>query len=203
MADRAVEKKSFLHAIAAAISTIVHPIALPLVTLVVVTDGATGQLSEGLTLAGAALLLTSVPVGALVAWQVARGHWSDLDVSVRKQRYLLYPVGIACAVLLIGVYVLLRAPGPAMASVLALTLAQTVNGAINFAYKVSGHAATASACAALLWMYAPGWGLPVAIAAALVGWSRVELGRHTTGQVVLGWAVGVASALTLYVFYPA
>jgi membrane-associated phospholipid phosphatase len=39
------------------------------------------------------------------------------------------------------------------------------------------------------------------VAAALVGWSRIELGRHTTGQVVLGWAVGVAGALAIHSLY--
>jgi membrane-associated phospholipid phosphatase len=202
MISQAVVKKSFSRTLATAISTIVHPIALPLLTIAVVTDVATGQLSQGLLFATLALVLTSVPVGGLVFWQVSRGHWSDLDVSVRRQRYLLYPVGIICAVLLVGVLYLVHAPAPAMVTVLTFTLANIVNGAINLSYKVSGHAMTAAACATLLWLYAPGWGLPFAVAAALVGWSRVTLGRHTPGQVALGWTVGVVSALAVHIFYP-
>lgn len=202
-AERAVAKRPLIHTIATAVSNVVHPVALPLVTLAVVTDVATRQLRSGFTLAALALLLTSLPISLVVIWQVARGHWTDLDVSVRRRRYLLYPVLMVCAALLITTLILLRAPGPAMATALALTLANCVNGAINFAYKVSAHAAAAAACAALLWVYAPGWGAPVAVAAALVGWSRVELGRHTTGQVLLGWAVGVASALSVAAFFPA
>lgn len=202
MSSQAVAKKSLLHTVAAAISTIIHPIALPLLTLAVVTDVATGQLSDGLLIAGLALALTSLPVAGLVLWQVSRGHWSDLDVSVRKQRYLLYPVGIICAIALIAALLLIHAPAPAMVSVLTITAANIVNGAINFAYKVSGHSMTASACATLLWLYAPGWGIPFAVAAILVGWSRVVLGRHTPGQVALGWTVGVVSALAVHIIYP-
>ncbi|HEX9039133.1 MAG TPA: phosphatase PAP2 family protein [Ktedonobacterales bacterium] len=188
--------------IAKLVSAVIHPVALPLVTLVVVTTTITGQMRQGVTLAIAALVLTTVPLAALVGIQVARGRWTDFDVSVREQRYLLYPFGIACAVLMLIAFAMLRAPFPAMATALTMTLANVVNGFINLSYKVSAHAMTASACAALLWLFAPGWGLPAAFAAVLVGWSRVALGRHTTGQVVLGWLVGVASALAIYFTYP-
>ncbi|HKB49080.1 MAG TPA: phosphatase PAP2 family protein, partial [Ktedonobacterales bacterium] len=66
---------------------------------------------------------------------------------------------------------------------------------INFGYKVSAHATGAAACATLLFYVAPVYGIPGAAAALLVGWSRVVLLKHTRGQVVLGWAVGVASTV--------
>lgn len=200
--EQVVAKRPPRQYVAKAISTILHPVTLPIVTLVVATAVSTGNVRRGLMLAGVALLLTAVPLAGLVGFQVARGHWSDLDVSVRQQRYLLYPIGICCAALMLVAFVLLRAPFPAMATALALTLANAINGFINLAYKVSGHATTAATCAALLWAFAPGWGVPAAIAAALVGWSRVQLGRHTTGQVILGWSVGLASALAVYFAYP-
>jgi len=201
--ERAVEKKPPQQTVAAAISAIIHPVALPLLTLAVVTYTATGQFKQGLALAGAALLLTTAPVAALVCYQVARGRWTDLDVSVREQRFLLYPIGLICATLMVAAFAVMRAPASAMVAALTLALANGVDGVINFAYKVSAHATAAAACAALLWLYSPGWGLPITIAAVLVGWSRVELGRHTAGQVALGWAVGVASALAVYFIYPA
>lgn len=200
--EQMVAKRPPRQLVAAAISAIVHPVALPLLTIIVVTTTFTGQMRQGLTLAGAALLLTTAPVAALVGFQVARGRWTDLDVSVREQRYLLYPIGMICALLMVVAFVLLRAPLPAMVTAITLSLANAVNGLINLSYKVSAHAAAAAACAALLWLYAPGWGLPAVAAAALVGWSRVELGRHTTGQVILGWTVGVASALAVSLAYP-
>jgi membrane-associated phospholipid phosphatase len=140
-------------------------------------------------------------VAALVAFQVARGHWTDLDVSVRQQRYALYPIGLACALLMVAALAYVSAPRGAIAAAIAMTLANAVDGVINFAYKVSAHATAAATCAALLWIFVPGWGAPAALAAALVGWSRVELGRHTTGQVLLGWLVGVGSALAVQLLF--
>jgi membrane-associated phospholipid phosphatase len=76
----------------------------------------------------------------------------------------------------------------------------TINWIINLRYKVSAHATTAALCATLLWLGVPApdstlWGGGISIAALLVGWSRVVLGRHTRGQVALGWAVGIVSGI--------
>ncbi len=199
--EKVVEKKPLRQTLAAAVSVIVHPVAFPLLTLAAITFVQTNSLRESINLALLALGLTTAPVAALVGYQVARGRWTDLDVSVREQRYMLYPIGLVCAVLLIAVYVWIGAPHAAIAAALAMAVAHSINGVINYAYKVSAHASAAAGCAALLWLFVPGWGLPATIAAALVGWSRVELGRHTTGQVLLGWAVGLSSAFAVGHFF--
>lgn len=181
------------------ISMIIHPVAFPLLSLGIVSDIADPRHS----LLGAvrwvliALALTSVPISLLVSYKVLRGHWSDLDVSVRRQRYLLYPFGMACVIVLAIVFVELGAPPIAVSATLALLLANLVDGLVNLVYKVSAHATTAAMCATILWAGSPAFGIPATIAALLVGWSRVTLGRHTTGQVVLGWLVGVVSTLAV------
>lgn len=190
-------KKSLRQTLAAAVSAIIHPVAFPLVTLAAITYAQAGSARETLIVCLIAIVTTTAPVAALVAFQVARGHWSDLDVSVRKQRYKLYPIGLLFALLLTAIYFWIDAPRVTIIAALAMTLANAIDGVINYGYKVSAHATAAAGCAALLWLFAPGWGLPAAIATALVGWSRVELGRHTTGQVLLGWLVGVSSALAI------
>jgi membrane-associated phospholipid phosphatase len=198
---------SIRRSVARLISTVIHPIVLPLVTLaalVYLASGGTLQRLQPDALKGAAelavvgLLLTGVPVAALVLSMVLLGRWTDTDVSVRRQRYLLYPFGIACMLVAAAVFVALGAPRVAVRATLGLAGANTINGLINLKYKVSAHATTASLCATLLWLATPlrdptilaG---PVTAAALLVGWSRVTLGRHTTGQVILGWCVGAAS----------
>ncbi len=184
------------HTFAHWVSTIIHPLLFPLVTLIVVALSITHNLGETLLLALLSVALTSLPVAAVVWVQVKRGKWTDLDVSQRRQRYTLYPFTFGCLGLLIYLYYRLGAPSFAVRSALGLLLANIVDGGINLFWKVSAHATTAAVCAALLWQLLPGaWGPFAAAGAALVGWSRVELQRHTPGQVLAGWFVGASSAV--------
>ena len=189
------------HVVARMVSLIVHPILLPLLTLGVLTNLAPGgSLTSAVRWAGIGLVVSAAPIAVLVLVQVARGRWTDTDVSVRRQRYLLYPFGIACLLACAIVLAAMRAPRIAVQATLAAVAANILNGLINLRYKVSAHATTAALCAVLLWRGLPSpdstfWGGAVSVAALLVAWSRVALGRHTTGQVVLGWAVGVATGI--------
>jgi len=188
------------HVFARWVSAIIHPIAFPLLTLGVVTYLATASFVETSRWLLLAVALTSLPVAVLVGIQVLRGRWTDLDVSVRRQRYALYPFGLACLLALILIYAHFGAPVVAIRTMSAFAIANTVDACINFFYKVSAHATGAAACATMLWLGAtPIWGVVASCAALLVGWSRVELGRHTRGQVLLGWSVGVLSSVAAFV----
>jgi membrane-associated phospholipid phosphatase len=198
------------------VSAVVHPLVVPLLTLgllVYLTLGGsftqrdTAALLRALELMAVAVVVTAAPIGALVFIQVARGAWTDLDVSIRESRYILYPFGIACILLSVGVFSLLGAPLIAIQGAVGLVTANVVNFLINLRYKVSTHAAAAALSATLLWLAAPSSDYPfvvggiATVAALLVGWSRVALGRHTTGQVILGWLVGMASGIAVIAFF--
>jgi membrane-associated phospholipid phosphatase len=182
------------------ISIIVHPIAFPLLALGIALYLATDSLSATLGWIVMAIALTSLPITFLVAVQVIRRKWTDLDVSVRRQRYTLYPFGIACMVVLTLSYVHFNAPAVAIRGGYALVIANTIDGLINLFYKVSAHATGAAASATLIWLATPFVGLSIiaAVAALLVGWSRVQLKRHTWGQVLLGWLVGVSAMMIAF-----
>lgn len=182
------------------ISIVVHPIAFPLVTLYLVAYAKTHSVTTSARYTLVALLLTSVPIALLVSIQVLRGRWTDLDVSVRRQRYTLYPFGLLCMIALAAAFIAMGAPGICVRATLAIVLANLVDAVINLAYKVSAHATGAAICATVLWSAVPLWGVIGAVLALAVGWSRVELGRHTRGQVLLGWLVGTASTLALLMF---
>jgi membrane-associated phospholipid phosphatase len=181
-------------------STIIHPIIFPLVCLGVALDVVTQSVPETLRYVALAMLLTSVPISVLVVVQVVRHKWTDLDVSARQQRYALYPFGVACMLALAIAFARIGAPQIAVRSAVALSLANVVNGLVNLTYKVSAHATGAAASAALLWLVVPfvGVSLLATLCAVAVGWSRVELKRHTAGQVVLGWSVGVLTMIVAY-----
>lgn len=181
--------------VARLVSTVIHPVVYPLLCLGIVIYYATYSLPLTGEWVLIAMLLTSVPVSMLVGFQVLRRRWTDLDVSVRRQRYFLYPFGVAGMLALAGVYAVYGAPEIAVRASIGVALANVADGLINFAYKVSAHATGAAVCAVVLWTVGLAYGIPAIVAALLVGWSRVALKRHTRGQVVLGWAVGIASTI--------
>jgi membrane-associated phospholipid phosphatase len=186
-------------AVARWISIIIHPIVYPLVTLAIIIDVAThGNLGLSFRFLLLALALTSLPVTLLVGYQVARGHWTDLDVSVRKQRYFLYPFGLAGLILLAVAFKWLGAPAVAVKAAVAYVIANVADGVINFWYKVSAHTTSAAVCATLLTILVPALAVPSIVAAVAVAWSRVELGRHTIGQAILGLAVGAGSVIATF-----
>ncbi|HEX6820335.1 MAG TPA: hypothetical protein VF120_18300, partial [Ktedonobacterales bacterium] len=165
--------------VARLVSAIIHPIVFPLITLGIALYVATDSLPDALRWVALALLLTTIPVSLLVAFQVLRGAWTDLDVSVRRQRYLLYPFGLGCMLLLALVYRRFDAPSIAIRITLAIVLANLCGALINLWYKVSAHASGAAICATALFTVGALGGLLGSIAALLVGWSRIELRRHT------------------------
>lgn len=187
------------HVVARWVSAIIHPIAFPILTLGVLIYVATKSLAETSRWLVLALVLTSLPVAVMVGLQVLRGRWTDFDVSVRRQRYALYPFGLACMLALILAYAHFNAPRVAVRAMSGFALANAIDAFINFLYKVSAHATGAAACATLLWLGGtPIWGIAASCAAVLVGWSRVELGRHTRGQVLLGWGVGILAPVVAF-----
>lgn len=194
---------SLRHSIAHWASTLIHPMLFPFLTIVVITYMRTNSLIQTVMLALVSVAIATVPVSLLVFIQVKRGAWTDFDVSQRKQRYTLYPFTLACLGILAYVYAQVDRTGIAVRAVFSLLIANVVNALINLIYKVSAHATTAAACATLLWNLAPNsaWGPSAVAGAAIVGWSRVELKRHTTGQVLLGWLVGASSALLALQFH--
>lgn len=179
------------------ISTIVHPMLFPLLTIGVVGYTQSHNALLTLTLVMIAIVFSVLPVSFVVWLQVKRGVWSDFDVSRREQRYTLYPLTLVALGLVAFLYYRLHA-FYALRSVNSMVFANLINSLINLFWKISAHATAAAASATLLWLFAPAWGPPAAISAVMVSWSRVELGRHTKGQVIAGSLVGFTSAFLAY-----
>jgi undecaprenyl-diphosphatase len=65
----------------------------------------------------------------------------------------------------------------------------------------SSHAANTAAAAMHFALFYPRLALPLAVLALGVGYSRVYLGMHYPGDVLVGFLVGAAAALTIQLLY--
>ena len=184
------------------ISIIFHP--LPAITYTVAgallcTYMAMYPLNVKLLLLGTTFLWSMLIPGLFILLLKNRKIISDLDVSKRKERvipYLSYLISAG-----VGVYILYRMQIPFwLLSILTSSLiAIAIAACINIFWKISVHCiAIGGLLGGLMgisYIYSinPFWGFIAGfLIAGLVGTARVELRRHTLGQVFAGLALGFA-----------
>lgn len=143
---------------------------------------------------GLVVAITASVIPMVVIVKGARsGRWEGHHVTNREGR--LVPLIAAGGSLAVGTTVLVLgdAPHEMLALAGSMFASLIVSMAITFGlkWKVSLHAAVAFAAVVVgSVVYGP-WLLLLALPAALVAWSRVELGDHTTAQVLVGSLMGV------------
>ncbi|WP_439661835.1 hypothetical protein ACSHWB_10195 [Lentzea sp. HUAS TT2] len=139
-----------------------------------------------------ALTASVIPMAVIVRG-ARKGKWDGHHVTNREGR--LVPLVTAGASLAAGTVIMVLGDAPRNMLALAGSMfaSLVVSMAITFGlkWKISLHAAVAwAAVVTLAIVYGPWW-LLLALPAALVAWSRVELGDHTTAQVLAGSVMGV------------
>ncbi|MEU0884564.1 hypothetical protein ABZ345_38740 [Lentzea sp. NPDC005914] len=139
-----------------------------------------------------AVTASVIPMAVIVRG-ARKGKWDGHHVTNREGR--LVPLVTAGASLAAGTVIMVLGHAPANMLALAGSMFASliVSMAITFGlkWKISLHAGVAwAAVVTMAIVYGP-WMLLIALPAALVAWSRVELGDHTTAQVLAGTAMGV------------
>lgn len=139
-----------------------------------------------------AITASVIPMAVIVRG-ARKGKWDGHHVTNREGR--LVPLVTAGASLAAGtvIMVLGHAPTNMLALAGSMFASLIVSMAITFGlkWKISLHAGVAWAAVVTMAIVFGPWMLLIALPAALVAWSRVELGDHTTAQVLGGTAMGV------------
>jgi len=174
-------------------SILIHPAAVMAIAAAVAAgaaDRGTRVLSQAL-----GFTLAAISVAMLYsAWQARSGRWSHIDASRGHERSQLNRflswllLGLAAVLVITGAHRGIAA-AIAVAGLICL-IAHVLRGRL----KSSLHVAFAVFAAGLVWPH------PVActglvLAAAVVAWSRVVLGRHAVSEVVVGAAIGASGGV--------
>lgn len=130
------------------------------------------------------LLILILPVSLWIYWNVKRGTYSNMDVSNRNQRKSLYMVIAIALIIYLGVNYLLD--GQVDLTILFLFVLLILMQISNFYIKSSMHTALNVFTAALFFTFDPTVGFIWIGIAALVGFTRVVLKRHTPTEVMMG-----------------
>jgi membrane-associated phospholipid phosphatase len=141
-----------------------------------------------------------VPLFVLMILQVRRGRWGNVDASNKRERPVLYAVGIAAVALLL-VYLWIRGAAPFLVrgAVVVLVLLLVCATATRW-IKLSLHVAAAALAATALILLGSLVGWIIAVAVPVLIWSRLTLGRHTPAEVAVGLAFGAAAGVAMHLF---
>jgi membrane-associated phospholipid phosphatase len=181
------------------LSRVFHPFIVSVVTLWLATIlSGYGWLESTLwTLLSFAIVI--LPSLVFIVMRVKSGRYQDIDVSIRKDRYVLYALGGSCLVLMIVLLIFLRAPAIAQRTLQAGFFSVLVGSVFNrLVNKLSLHVLTVTGCAVVLYFVLPLAGIVLGFISLLVAWSRVYLTRHTIPEVIWGWIVGVVCTIVWF-----
>jgi hypothetical protein len=135
----------------------------------------------------------------ILGWALRTGRVDDRQVVRRSQRPALLAAAATSVALAVALLVVLDAPAPLTALVVAMLAGLMVMATISLALKASMHLAVAAGAATIL---AVDGATPLAGLAFLtlpvLGWARWREGRHSVVQLAAGAALGSLVAGLLY-----
>ena len=131
---------------------------------------------------------------------VARGRWSDYDISRREQRLVPFLYTIGCMVCVFAFLLLLEAPTELLATFAGMVCAVAVSLLVTqlARWKISLHLIGVTGTVltlALLVTPIAFWLAPLVV---LVGWARWRVGAHTPSQALAGAALAAAVTFLVY-----
>lgn len=132
---------------------------------------------------------------------IEKGYFSDIDVSKRIQRPLLFTFSIGLSLFYTVFLYFLKAPAILFVALFGLIFGLILMELVNRATKASVHVATVSAFATSLVLgFGPLYIISFVLV-PLVAWARIKTHNHTKSQTVIGAAMGILITLIVYVIF--
>ena len=141
------------------------------------------------------MFLTVIPPLSYIIYLVRIGYLVDIFMPDRRRR--IKPIGVIVAWIIISDILLLLFGAP-LPIILILIVTMALIGsllAITFLWKISFHTAILTTAVTVTALQGAWHVWPTVLLIPLVGWSRVQLRRHTTGQVIVGTIAGCIVAI--------
>jgi hypothetical protein len=184
--------------VARLVGELLAPPPILVVLALVVAWASSPTLAMAVLWGGIAALFASVLPYALILHRVRRGRLSDKNISLREQRIRFGLVAITSILTGLAVLAAFDAPAELVALVASIAVGVACGWVITLWWKISVHAAIAAGAAAVLVLVVGPALLVVWPLVALIAWSRVQVGDHTTAQVLAGVALGVVVNATVF-----
>lgn len=132
---------------------------------------------------------------------VEKKMFSDLDISKRKERPLLFTFAIGLSAIYTVFLYFLSAPKILFIAIFTLILGLVIFELVNRTTKASLHVGTVSAFATSLFIVYDGIFALAFLIIPLVAWARIASRNHTKQQTVIGSTLGILITLVSYVIF--
>jgi hypothetical protein len=178
------------------ISIVAHPFAMSVVMVLGVALQR-GDAGEAFWTVALVALVALLPVAALMARQVRRGSWANVDASDRAERPLLFVVGMAALAMLLVVVLVFRSQSFLVRGGIGVLIMLAVCAVATKWVKVSLHMAFGALATSTLLLLGSRLGWVVFAVLPALAWSRLALDRHSAAEVAVGTLIGFAAGYAI------
>jgi membrane-associated phospholipid phosphatase len=179
------------------ISFLFNPVLMLVFVPLLLVDKTTGDVIQALAWTGYTMIFL-IAISFFVIYGVHKKIFTDLDVSKRGQRPLLFIVGICMTLFYLCGLTFLNAPKILIFVTIGFIAGVLLLSLINTRLKVSFHVTTVSALLFALAIIYQGFYYLVLLLIPLVAWARLKIKRHTLPETVVGAVFGVLLSLGMY-----
>ena len=197
-----LRKRRIWRDLARILSTIFNPFLTALALFVILAHIGAKDTFDFWRLLFVSTFFTSLGPMLYVFWLYATDRISDLDMSARSEREIVFSAFIVFDALGAFALWLVHAPRLMIAAMLGYLVSTLLVQYITRYWKISTHALGITAPLVALSLLYGRQVLPFLVLIPMVCWARVYLKAHTVAQVVAGAALGaVSTGLFFYIFH--
>lgn len=182
------------------VSTILNPLLILVPVPYILVLKATGSINSAFFWTMFSLVFMLI-LSTFILLGIRMHYFSDLDISKRSQRPLLFTFSIFLSSSYVVFLYLLNAPSILFIAIFALILGLTVFEIANRYTKVSVHVATVSAFATSLFVVYDGIFVLSFFLIPIVAWARLKTKNHTKKQTIIGALLGILITFAVYVIF--
>lgn len=139
----------------------------------------------------------------LISWmyiRTKRGLYTNFDVSIRTQRKSVFVFAVPLLAVVTAIVFATGQPKNLSLGVLFASMLIITSQIVNFYIKSSLHVSLTIYLSFLIMPVNLVIGIIVLLSTAIIGWSRVKLGRHTLKEVFVGMLVGLIISFAMLYF---
>jgi membrane-associated phospholipid phosphatase len=183
------------------LSTIFNPFLTALALFVILAEISAKDTLDFWRLLFLSTFFTSIGPMLYVFWLYATDRISDLDMSVRREREMVFSVFVVFYLCGAVALWLVHAPRLMIAAMLGYFVSTLVVQYITRYWKISTHAIGITAPLTALTLLYGRQPMPFLVLIPMVCWARVYLRAHTVMQVVAGAALAICTTAFFFAVF--